>query len=130
MPQPAPGRLGPGSKAEVCRQIENADKEIHAATVQRPTAARVQEAWGKIGEVWRVLDEEERTDLLCSLVQSVEVTEKETVTLELLPVPMSPFLVSAASDASDYSERFGLCTLFGSGSPCCCELPSHPVSRF
>ena len=80
--------------------------------MQRPTAARVQEAWGKIGKVWRVLSAEERTDLLCSLVQSVEVNEKETVTLELLPIPMSPFL---ASPASDYSERFGLCTPFGSG---------------
>ena len=99
-------------KEAICRQIEEADTEIQAATVQRPTAARVQEAWGKIGKVWQVLDAEERTDLLGSLVQSVEVTEKETVTLELLPIPMSPFL---ALPASDYSERFRLCTPFGSG---------------
>ena len=99
-------------KETVCRQIEAADQVIQAATVQRPTAAHVQEAWGKIGKVWQVLDAEERTDLLGSLVQSVEVTEKETVTLELLPIPLSPFL---ASPASDYSEWFRLCTPFGSG---------------
>ena len=110
-------------KGAVCRQIEEADQEIQAATRQRPTAGRVQEAWGKIGKVWQVLSEEERTDLLCSLVQSVEVTDKETVTLELLPVPMSPFLTASACD---HSQRFGLCTPFGSGE----IRPSRTTHRF
>ena len=97
-------------KETVCRQMEDADKSIRAQAVQRPTAAQVQEAWGGIGKVWKVLSEEERSDLLMSVVQNVEVTEKETLTLELLPwsAPLS-------SAASDYSARFGLCTPFGSG---------------
>ncbi len=79
-----------------CRQIEQADQGIMAATIKRPTAAQVQESWGNIGRVWKVLDEEERADLLGSFVQTVEVTEKESVTLELLPVSMSPSLSHAS----------------------------------
>ena len=94
----------------VRRQIEAADGDIQAATIQRPTAVQVQQAWGSIGRVWPVLAEEERADLLASVVQAVEVTEKETLTLELIPwsAPLSSF-------SQIYSERFGLCTLFGSG---------------
>lgn len=94
----------------VMRQMEVADQEITAATIKRPTAAQVQEAWGNVGRVWPVLTEEERTDLLSTMVQSVEVTEKESVTLELLP-----WSHSLSSSAQSYSERFGLCTPDGSG---------------
>ncbi len=97
-------------KEAVCRQIENVNKSIGDATVQRPSAALVQEVWGKIGKVWKVLNDEERSDLLATVVQSVEVTEKESITLELLPQPYS-----LASSTQVYSERFGLCTPFGSG---------------
>jgi len=90
-------------KEAVCRQMEEADQAIASAKVQRPTAAQVSEAWGSIGRVWPVLTEEERGDLLSSVVQVVEVTEKESVTLELLPVVMS------------HSPGFGLCTPIGSG---------------
>jgi len=94
-------------KEAVCRQMQEADQEIASQTVQRPTAAQVSEAWGSIGRVWPVLTEEERTDLLSSIVQVVEVTEKESVTLELLPVIMSHSLTS-------HSRGFGLCTPIGS----------------
>ena len=94
----------------VCRQMEEADQGIAAATLKRPTAAQVQEAWGNVGRVWQVLTEEERTDLLSTMVQSVEVTEKESVTLELLP-----WSHSLGSFAQSHSERFGLCTPDGSG---------------
>ena len=97
-------------KETVCRQIEEAESAIKSATIQRPTAGQVQEAWGNIGRVWTVLSEEERTDLLSSVVQSVEVTEKESVTLELLP-----WSHSLSSFAQNHSERFGLCTPNGSG---------------
>ena len=97
-------------KETVCRQIEEAESAIQSATIQRPTAGQVQEAWGNIGRVWNVLSEEERADLLSSVVQSVEVTEKESVTLELLP-----WSHSLGSFAQNHSERFGLCTPNGSG---------------
>ena len=97
-------------KETVCRQIEEAESAIQSATIPRPTAGQVQEAWGNIGRVWNVLSEEERADLLSSVVQSVEVTEKESVTLELLP-----WSHSLGSFAQNYSERFGLCTPNGSG---------------
>ena len=97
-------------KAEFIRQIEEADQGIKAATVQRPTAAQVQEGWENIGRVWPVLTEEEKTDLLVSVVQSVEVTEKEALTLDLIP-----WSAPLMSSAQVYSERFGLYTPFGSG---------------
>lgn len=97
-------------KETVCRQIEEAESAIQSATIPRPTAGQVQEAWGNIGRVWNVLSEEERADLLSSVVQSVEVTEKESVTLELLP-----WSHSLGSFAQNHSERFGLCTPNGSG---------------
>ena len=99
-------------KEVLCRQILDADQEIAGATIQRPTAALVSEIWGSISKVWPTLSEDERTDLLSSIVQSVEVTEKESVTLELLPVIMSHSLMFAAQD---HSQRFGLCTPIGSG---------------
>ena len=57
-----------------------------------------------------MLNEEEKTDLLATVVQSVEVTEKESITLELLPQSYS-----LSSVAQVYSERLGLCTPNGSG---------------
>ena len=94
-------------KAEVVQQIEVTDKEISAATMQRPTAALVQEGWGRVGEVWKVLTEAERADLLGSFVQTVEMTEKKSVTLELLPVVMS--------HSPSYSQRFELNSHLGAG---------------
>ena len=60
-------------KEAACRQIEEADNSIRAATVQRPTTAQVQEAWDSIGRVRPVLTEEERADLMGSFVQVVEL---------------------------------------------------------
>ncbi len=94
-------------REEVCRQMEIADQEIAAATIKRPTAAQVQESWGGILRVWEVLAEEDREDLLASLVQIVEVTEKEEVILELLPVSISPPL--------DHSKEFKLNSQMGAG---------------
>ena len=95
-------------REEVCRQMETADQEIAAATIKRPTAAQVQEAWGNIMRVWEVLTEEDRADLLGSFVQAVEVTEKEEVILELLPVSVSPPLA--------YSKEFKLNSQMGAGA--------------
>ena len=94
-------------KETVCQQIAAADQGIAAATIQRPTASQVQEAWGRVVEVWDVLLEEERAELMGCFVRSVEMTEKETVTIELLPVIMSPPLF--------YSKGFELNPNLGAG---------------
>ncbi len=108
----SPALLAALDKAEaekeiVCHQIEQADKDIAQATIPRPTTGQVQEAWGEIARVWKVLTEEERADLLGSIVQTVELTEKESVTLELLPVSHSPI---------SYSDKFALNSQMGAGA--------------
>ena len=95
-----------GEKEVLCLQIEQAEQEIQQATILRPTTAQVQEAWSEILRVWEVLNEDERADLLSSIVQSVEMTEKEKVTLELLPMP--PTSIS-------YSNGFALKSQMGAG---------------
>ena len=93
-------------KEAVNRQMQEVDRQIAQAMIVRPTAAQVQEAWGSIGRVWPVLSEAERTDLLANVVVSVEM--KESVTLELLPQSHS---------LNSYSNRFGLKSRLGAGSP-------------
>ena len=88
-------------------QIMEADSDIMRATIARPTAGQVQEAWGQMVKVWKVLTEEERADLLGSFVQSVEMTEKESITLELLPQSYS---------LDSYSNRFALKSSMGAGA--------------
>ena len=94
-------------KEHLCQLIEEADQQIVAATIKRPTAAQVQASWGYVDKVWEVLAEEERADLLSSFVQVVEMTEKESVTLELLPVSLSPSL--------NHSPGFELNSQMGAG---------------
>lgn len=94
-------------KEEISQQLMQADRDLRAATIKRPTAAQVQEAWGSIQRVWKVLTEEERADLLGSFVQSVEITEKENVTLELLPKSHS---------LDSYSNGFALKSEMGAGT--------------
>ena len=94
-------------KETLCQLIDEADQEIVAATIKRPTAAQVQASWGQVDKVWKVLTEDERADLLSSFVQRVEMTQKESVTLELLPVSLSPSLV--------HSQGFELNSQMGAG---------------
>ena len=93
-------------KLSLDQQLQQADHEIAQATIQRPSTGQVQEAWGEVLRVWEVLTEEERADLLGSIVQVVEMTEKESVTLELLPVSHS---------LTSYSNRFELKSRMGAG---------------
>ena len=94
-------------KEAVTLQMETADQAIAQATIKRPTTGQVQESWSEVLRVWEVLTEEERADLLGSVVQVVEMTEKESVTLELLPMPHS---------AISYSNRFELKSQMGAGN--------------
>ncbi len=66
-------------KTELCQL----DEEIAASTVQRPTAEQVQAVWGRFMEVWPELTDEEKTELLGSLVKDIEVKEKDRVSLLL-----------------------------------------------
>ena len=114
-------------------QLEDAERAVRQATRKRPTAERVAQAWGRIGEVWPVLSEEEREGVLGGVVQGVTVTGKEEVTLELLPMPL-PLDPSAISHSLGFNlERelgagvglepttFGLCMLLQ------LLLPGEPV---
>ncbi len=104
-------------KEAVCAQIEQADQAISEATIKRPTTGQVQESWTEVLRVWEVLTEEERADLLGSVVQVVEMTQKESVTLELLPMPHS---------AISYSNGFALKSQMGAGG----SLNANPFAGF
>ena len=58
-------------------------------------------------DLWEVATEEERDELTGCFAYSVEMTEKKTVTIELLPVIMSPPLF--------YSKGFELNPNLGAG---------------
>ena len=83
-------------------------------------AERICRKWSRFTTLWEAATDEERADLLGSIVQVVEMTEKESVALELLPMPHSLVF---------YSNRLGLCTRNGSGSVRCYELSAHLVPR-
>ena len=86
------------------------EQGIEAVRRKRPDAERICREWLRFTTLWEAATDEERADLLGSIVQVVEMTEKESVTLELLP-----WSHSLESFAQNHSERFGLCTPNGSG---------------
>jgi hypothetical protein len=47
-------------------------------------------AWGRLLDVWKVLDDAERTELLGSVVVRAEALSNEKMAVELLPVPEPP----------------------------------------
>ena len=67
-------------RERVSEELWRLETEIEAATIPRPTTGQVQEAWGEVLRVWEVLTEDERADLMGSIVQVVEMTEKESTT--------------------------------------------------
>ena len=67
-------------------ELARVEEELDLATIKRPTAEQVQEAWSMVGELWDELTEEERTELLGGLVKEVQVTTKNRVLLKLSPV--------------------------------------------
>lgn len=72
-------------RRQVSEELSGLDKDIAKATVKRPTAEQVCEAWGRITDLWDVLTEEERKKVLGGLVQEIVVTEKNRVHLRLSP---------------------------------------------
>jgi len=71
---------------ETREELARVETELDLATIKRPTAEQVQEAWSLVGELWDELTEEERTELLGGLVKEVQVTEKNRGLLKLSPV--------------------------------------------
>ena len=65
------------------------EQGIEAVRRKRPDAGRICREWSRFTTLWEAATDEERADLLGSIVQVVEMTEKESVTLELLPMPHS-----------------------------------------
>lgn len=75
--------------AALATQIQSADAQIAAQTVYRPTAARLAEGWGRLFDVWGVLTEEERAELLGAIVERVEMGDKEKAAVGFLPFGMN-----------------------------------------
>ncbi len=73
-------------EAKLKEGIATADDDIENATLIRPTADTVMESWGSVLEIWRDLDEEEKSELLSSLVEKVIVIAKDRVILHLSPI--------------------------------------------
>ena len=67
-------------------ELARMEGEIAAATVKRPTAEMVCAAWGQIVDLWGVLTEDERKEVMGTLVQEVVVTQKDRVRLRLSPI--------------------------------------------
>ncbi len=74
------------SLVAVTQQISQAEQEITAATVKRPTAAQLQAVWGRVVALWPTMTEEEREDVLGGLLDYVEVKTKDRVLLQFLPI--------------------------------------------
>ena len=81
------------------------EQGIEVVRRKRPNAGRICREWLRFTTLWEAATDEERADLLGRIVQVVEMTEKESVALELLPMPHSLVF---------YSNRFGLRTPNGS----------------
>jgi len=73
-------------EAELREKITTADQDIEASTLVRPTADVVMASWGSVLEVWCDLDEDEKTELVSSLVEKVVVIAKDRVILQLSPI--------------------------------------------
>ena len=71
---------------QVSEELRRMETEIARATVRRPTAEQVCGAWGQIIDLWDVLTEEERKEVMSGLVQEVAVTQKDRVHLRLSPI--------------------------------------------
>lgn len=75
--------------------------------------------------MWKVLTEEERADLLGSVIQLVEMTEKKSVTKkEHGTQTVASYHAALSFVLSEVCVKLSN----GSGSPRCCELPVYPVS--
>ena len=75
-------------RERIVDELENVRDKIASTTFKRPTAEQVQDCWRQMPEAWEELTEDERVDVMSAIVQVVELTDKKSVTLELLPFPL------------------------------------------
>lgn len=76
------------AEAELVRinaEMQTADTQIAAQTIHRPTAEYVADGWGKLFDVWSVLTEEEREEMLGAVVERVELTDKKSAVVDFVP---------------------------------------------
>ena len=97
-------------KQVVCAQMDTMDREIETATVKRPTAAQIQEAWTEALDVWDDVTEEERQEIMAAFVTRVDVKEKDRASMELQSIP------------TGYGQKFVTKSQMGAGRYACQEL--------
>ncbi len=71
---------------QITKELKQMETQITKATVKRPTAEQVCSAWGQITDLWGVLTESERKEVLGGLVQEIVVIQKDRVHLRLSPI--------------------------------------------
>ena len=89
---------------DVAVQLADAERAVEAATVHRPTAARLAVAWARLIDVWEVLTEEERAEVLSSVVQRVEVTGKDLAMVDFAAGLADVFSDREAGEAGETNE--------------------------
>ena len=74
-------------KQAVCAQMEVIEGEIEMATIKRPTAVQIQEAWTEAMDLWKDVTEDERQEIMAAFVTRVDVKEKDRASMELQAIP-------------------------------------------
>ena len=95
-------------KSNIQSELSVVTSEIQAQTIRRPTPKMVQESWQNVLAVMEVASEEDKTELLQCLVESVTIHEKGSVSFKTLALPSLEFALSrdlgaGALTASNYN---------------------------
>lgn len=77
-------------KEVTLKRIANLDSEIEAATKLKPKAADVQAVWLQALELWELTTPEERVELMQSLVERVEIKEKDLAVVKMVSISEMP----------------------------------------
>ena len=75
--------------ASLTAQMRCVDAQVAAQTTYRPTAERLALGWGRLFDVWAVLTEEERAELLEAIVERVKMGDKEKAAVDFVPFGMN-----------------------------------------
>lgn len=74
-------------RAQVDKDLADAEQAVADATVERPTAQEIQEAWAEMLGLWQKAPESERELMMQSLVARVEVESKGEAVVEIVDLP-------------------------------------------
>lgn len=97
-------------KEETLKRIANLDSEIEAATKLKPKAADVQAVWLQALELWDMTTPEERADLMQSLVERVEIKEKDLAVVKMVSISELPGQLFGTTGNLGAGARFELAT--------------------